>query len=159
MASVCFTFKIHSIFFLSVPEESPDNITGHDTNGHSIQIKWNQIPLRFRNSYLLGYYIFYKKVNSTEPEQYFTCSTNGYLLTTCEITTLEFHTAYEMSVAGFSSKGAGKRSEIIVISTGRFGEEYSFFIYQLVVRIYRLGYQLILRKMLSKYQSFPSMTT
>ena len=114
----------HLLLFcsISVPDEPPNNVTGFHTNGHSMQIHWNQIQFQFRNSYVLKYYIFYQKVNSTEPEKFFVCSKTSYLPSSCEMTELEYQTAYFVSVAGVSSEGIGRKSKAIIVSTGPYGK-------------------------------------
>ena len=94
-----------------------------NTSGRSIQIEWISIPLPYHNGALLGYRIFYYRIeehNGTAHQR--NCSSTNQNVTKCDILDLELHTNYTITVAGFTRKGVGPRTETFIVSTGPFGE-------------------------------------
>lgn len=97
-----------------VPSETPQNTRPiNKASSTTIPVKWSHIPQQYVHGILRGYNIYYKLVRladkpvSGAPYERVTVRANE---TTVTLKNLESFAVYEISIAGFTSKGDGKRA-------------------------------------------------
>ena len=112
---------MHLLFFL-VPSTLP-SASGYGYNASSIYVDWEEIPLSRRNGILRGYRVFYNYVlkNTNTLGETYTVDVNDTEVTQLILTGLIRDSEYNVSVAGFTRVGIGRRSEVIKIPTGIYG--------------------------------------
>ena len=92
-------------------------------SGSSVNVSWEQIPYEGRSGIILGFIIYYNEIlkngslGSTQM-----AIINGGNIFHHELTDLSFDGTYNISVAGFTSIGAGVRSGVITGETGDYGK-------------------------------------
>lgn len=74
---------------------------------------------RLRNGNIKGYYVGYKDANSTEPYQYKTVdiSPSEEMRSNTDLRGLTPYSYYSVVVQAFSLKGAGPRSDPVIVMT------------------------------------------
>ena len=99
------------VFFIPVPSQAPQNVTGIPTGSRSINISWSAIPYEGTNGIITSYWIEYGETNGyvVKDKQ----STRKYL----HIHGLEEYFDYTIRVAGITSKGVGVFSDKIKVRT------------------------------------------
>ena len=109
----------YSSLFLTVPNASPNlKPVGYNMSSTSLNISWQTIPRADINGILRGYILFYKPSSSNEGARNITVPAD-YL--SVHVTGLRKYTAYELRVAGVTSKGTGAMSARSLVYTDEDG--------------------------------------
>ena len=104
-------------------------------SGSSIIVSWKAIPYEGRSGIILGYNVYYNEIfkngslGSTKME-----IINGWNIFHHELTDLSFDGTYNISVAGFTSIGAGVRSGVIRGETGDYGKSIYIYMYKFILK-------------------------
>jgi len=89
-------------------------------------------PLLHHNGRLIGYYVGYKRYNSSTPYLYVTVPAAGTVdgddWLRCQLDELDKYTLYGVHVQAYNAKGAGPRSADIVVMTLEDGRHYTLLI-------------------------------
>ena len=88
----------------------------YNESSTEIKVHWGPIPVDFRHGIILGYHVILM-LNSIL-ERNLTVSPNESELL---VTNLEKNTTYQVSVAGFTSKGSGVLSTPVFVTTDEDG--------------------------------------
>ncbi|XP_022786238.1 uncharacterized protein LOC111326491 isoform X2 [Stylophora pistillata] len=103
-----------------VPSTAPLNVRLTNLQSHEVKVQWDPIPPETANGILLGYRVFYQEYwYSGLLQSVDTKSPNAHMLV---LRGLKSAQRYQISVAAFTSKGAGSRSYLRYITTGCGGQ-------------------------------------
>ena len=120
-----YTYFSFVFTFLVGPDAHPVNVTGFNKSSTSLFVEWQHIPPQHRNGILLGYKIFYNPRNSDQPK--LSVIVNSTRSSTV-LTKLIKYTWYDITVAGFTSKGLGPQPLPLVIRTSEDGRSRDSFV-------------------------------
>ncbi|PFX28263.1 Transmembrane protease serine 5 [Stylophora pistillata] len=99
-----------------VPSTAPLNVRLTNLQSHEVKVQWDPIPPETANGILLGYRVFYQEYwYSGLLRSVDTMSPDVHILL---LRGLKSAQRYQISVAAFTSKGAGSRSYLRYITTG-----------------------------------------
>ncbi|XP_028409022.1 protein sidekick-2-like [Dendronephthya gigantea] len=99
-----------------IPSVAPPDVLAVNTSSTSLLIEWDPLPQAQTHGILLGYVVFYKRRayrNRPWVLRRTTPTTRAV-----EIVGLRKFTKYNIQVAGFTSKGVGKKSKLFFVPTG-----------------------------------------
>ncbi|XP_064457824.1 cell adhesion molecule Dscam2-like isoform X2 [Ornithodoros turicata] len=102
-----------------VPSSPPVNITARPTGPNSIKISWEPSKEEDWNGHLKGYYISYRPLGSTG-EQYYHKTVdvhNPHQRQEIHLTNLRLSMSYSVAIQAFTRKGAGPKSDEVVVKT------------------------------------------
>ena len=112
-----------NIFHISVPSAPPPDVLAVNTSSTSLLIEWDPLLPAQTHGILRGYVVFYKRRayrNRPWVLRRTTPTTRAV-----EIFGLRKFTKYNIQVAGFTSKGIGRRSKLFFVPTGE-DSKYGF---------------------------------
>ncbi|EDO44501.1 predicted protein [Nematostella vectensis] len=96
----------------SVPSMAPMNVTARSHDSRSIRVSWHPIPSEYHHALLQGYIVFYRPSN-----------TGRWLRQSVSNDTLVYNikglkpgVRYLVAVAGYTNKGAGKKSRPVTVT-------------------------------------------
>ena len=111
---------------------APKHVKVQVVNSTTIFVEWKPPVTRKRNGIIRGYYVYYIPLDENEmpqgQEKYYNTKDGSGV--EAVITDLEANTLYRITVAGYTRKGDGERSEERKIKTsgpGIFNERIFFF--------------------------------
>ena len=118
MKIIC-TYSLSSFysFCLSVPSSAPSNVRLTNLQSHEVKVQWDPIPPETANGILLGYRVFYQEYWYSGMLQ--SMDTNSPKVHMLILRGLKSAQRYQISVAAFTSQGAGSQSYLRYITTGQ----------------------------------------
>ncbi len=96
-----------------MPTKPPVNFVGFNTSSYSIHLTWEPIEPQYRHGIILGYSITYVSAMDSEAV---VLRNEGSSNVTAELKGLHNYTDYNITLAGYNSKGDGA-SEMIIVRT------------------------------------------
>lgn len=104
---------------IAVPTRAPINFKGMNTSSYSINVTWEPIESQYRHGIILGYNVTYK---SRFDAGIYMVDVVGRSNLTTGLHNLRNYTYYDITVAGYNSKGDGSFATITVRTeeTGQF---------------------------------------
>ncbi|XP_022252784.1 Down syndrome cell adhesion molecule-like protein Dscam2 [Limulus polyphemus] len=98
------------------PAGPPQSIIIESVTSEALRVSWLPPLESVRNGVIQGYYVGYKKTNSSESYQYKTveAKSNENTRIKCDLQGLRKFTFYTVVVQAFNEKGAGPRSDAII---------------------------------------------
>ncbi|CAH1795907.1 unnamed protein product [Owenia fusiformis] len=99
------------------PSGPPESIQVTATGSQSMKVSWRPPAASNRNGKIVGYYIGYKRFNSSEPYMYITQDLKVDDKLEYTILNLEKFTKYTVHVQAYNTKGAGPRSKEYTVLT------------------------------------------
>ena len=118
MKIICtYSLSFFYSFCLSVPSSAPSNVRLTNLQSHEVKVQWDPIPPETANGILLGYRVFYQEYwYSGLLQNMDTKSPNVHMLILRDLKSAQ---RYQISVAAFTSQGAGSQSYLRYITTGQ----------------------------------------
>lgn len=114
------------VVLLTAPSMAPLDVTASNRSSTAIYVGWSPIPRRFVHGILMGYHVHY--IN-TDPEGFGDVSRGVHITetgrTSALIRGLLKFTNYRIQVSGFTVKGDGPRSDVVVVKTEEDGKNKS----------------------------------
>ena len=114
-----YTNNQRSDWFVTVPSQSPANLSVASQTSTSILASWQLPPADSRNGIILGFKLFYKRKGSADSANIELVQGGTTLRKT--ITGLLKYTEYEVQVLAFTAVGDGLKSVIKTVRTGTVG--------------------------------------
>ena len=123
---VCYTRSQRSLarylrLCFSVPSIAPPNVTLTNLKHDEVMVQWDSIPPNTVNGILLGYRVYYREYyyywSSSAIKTVDTSGSNVHMVILKGLKAAE---RYSISVAAFTSRGAGPQSYWRYITTGKF---------------------------------------
>ena len=99
--------------FLTGPNASPENVTGHATNSTSILVSWGEVPFSDQNGVIRSYTVTYRALSSNSSQTKNVTAPARQ----ATLTGLNKYTNYSITVFASTSKGGGNQSTPIVVIT------------------------------------------
>ena len=114
------------VVLLTAPSMAPLDVTASNRSSTAIYVGWSPIPQQFIHGILMGYHLHY--IN-TDPEGFGDVSKGIHTIetgrTSALIQGLLKFTNYRIQVSGFTVKGNGPRSDVVVVKTEEDGKNKS----------------------------------
>ena len=108
-------------FIFSVPSRAPSYVRLSNLEQTDVKVQWNALSQNYANGRLLGYRVYFREYRSYYYYySYLTRSVNtsSANVTMVTLRDLKQATTYQIAVAAFTSKGEGRRSYWMYITTG-----------------------------------------
>ena len=110
------------VFLPLEPSKAPENVTAVQSGATSMTVTWEPVPPTDRNGIITGYTVYYRAVSGhINNANEFMIRVNGSV-TRSEVSNLEEHVTYNVSVSANTSVGEGPRSEEVVEKTAEASE-------------------------------------
>ena len=114
--------KCFLVSFLLEPSKAPENVTAEQSGATSMIVTWEPVAPSDRNGNITGYTVYYRAVSGhivNINEQLIKVDAS---VTRLELSNLEQHVTYNVSVSANTSVGEGPRSKGVIEKTAEASE-------------------------------------
>ena len=100
-------------FFFVVPNAPPASVTGNNVTSASIFVQWDEVPANNQNGIIVNYTVTYTELPNGSPTAEVVIAPKR----STTLTGLKKFTNYSITVFASTAKGAGNRSDPIIVIT------------------------------------------
>ena len=105
------------MYYDLVPSRAPTNVRVRNRGLHKLLVEWDPLPQQYTNGLLLGYRVYYKDTVHLYASNR-TVNTSSPHISHVVLDNIRTDQRYQISVAGFTSKGPGPKSPAVYITNG-----------------------------------------